>query len=166
MEEERRYMEELFRLYYRPLCLYALHFLDNTSETEDLVQECFTSFLMKYREGAVVRSPKSYLFGSVRNRCLDTLRKGYADHKNADAMEMSDEEEQERAELEARLWTAVDRLPSGRRRMLIMSKRDGMKYSEIADRLGVSERTVKNQISRALKSLREGAHKLYLLVVC
>ncbi|MDO5442928.1 MAG: sigma factor-like helix-turn-helix DNA-binding protein, partial [Bacteroidia bacterium] len=42
--------------------------------------------------------------------------------------------------------------------------RDGLKYAEIAERLGVSERTVRNQISRALKTLREGAKKVLMFI--
>ena len=43
-----------------------------------------------------------------------------------------------------------------------MSKRDGLKYEEIADELGLSVNTVRNQISKALKVLKEGARKLYM----
>lgn len=163
-------MEELFRMYYRSLCIYALHYLNDPSCAEDIVQECFASYWKRMQSGAKTDSPKSYLFSSVRNRCLDALRKNASIPGEVSSSALmagiSDEEEQERAELEAMLWTAVGRLPEGRRKMLIMSKRDGMKYSDIARSLGVSERTVRNQISRALKTLREGAKKLYLLIIC
>ena len=45
--------------------------------------------------------------------------------------------------------------------VFIMSKRDGLKYEEIAEELGLSVNTVSNQISNALKVLKEGVHKLY-----
>ena len=45
--------------------------------------------------------------------------------------------------------------------VFIMSKRDGLKYEEIAEELGLSVNTVRNQISKALKVLKEGVHKLY-----
>lgn len=74
---------------------------------------------------------------------------------------LTDEEAVSRAFDEAWLWTAIDKLPEKRRRILLMHKRDGLKYSEIAEQLDISERTVRNQLSRALKTLREGANKLY-----
>ena len=74
-----------------------------------------------------------------------------------DVSEISDEEAQARSEREALLWTAVDSLPAKRRKILLMSKRDGLKYEEIALRLGISENTVRNQISRALETLRSKA---------
>ena len=60
-----------------------------------------------------------------------------------------------RSEREARLWAAVDALPEMRRRCLLMAKRDGLSYKEIAQDLGLSENTVRNHISRALETLRE-----------
>ena len=69
---------------------------------------------------------------------------------------------QERSEIEARLWTAIDSLPEKCREVFLLSKRDGLKYEEIAAELEISENTVRNQISKALKILKEGAHKIYM----
>ena len=68
---------------------------------------------------------------------------------------ITDGEAVSRSEVESRLWSAIDRLPAQRRQILLMSKRDGMKYTEIASELGLSAFTVRNQISRALASLRK-----------
>ena len=46
-----------------------------------------------------------------------------------------------------------------------MSKRDGLKYEEIAQELGLSVNTVRNQISKALKVLKNGAIKIYTLIL-
>ena len=54
----------------------------------------------------------------------------------------------------------MDALPEMRRRCLLMAKRDGLSYKEIADELGLSEHTVRNHISRALESLREGSPQI------
>ena len=67
---------------------------------------------------------------------------------------ISDDEAILRSEREARLWAAVSRLPDRRRTILLMAKRDGMSHAAIAAELGLSENTVRNQISRALESLR------------
>ena len=60
-----------------------------------------------------------------------------------------------RSTVEANLWEAVSRLPHGRRELLLMSKRDGMTYEEIANAKGLSVNTVRNQIARALNALRK-----------
>ena len=157
-------IDNLFRLYYRPLCLYALHYMGDIDESEDVVQESFTSL---WESSSPVSAPKSYLYTSVRNRCIDRIRsKGKTETVPIDDVSsISDEEAQIRSEREALLWTAIDSLPPKRRKLLLMSKRDGLKYSEIALRMGISENTVRNQISRALDTLRKkGKEVLYFLL--
>ena len=55
---------------------------------------------------------------------------------------------------EAELWTAIDTLPQRCREVFLLSKRDRLKYREIAERLDISEKTVEHQVSKALKILR------------
>lgn len=74
---------------------------------------------------------------------------------------ISDEECEERSLIEARLWTAIDSLPERCREVFLLSKRDGLKYKEIADKLNVSIKTVENQMSKALRVLKEGSKKIY-----
>ena len=159
-----REIDNLFKLYYRPLCLYALHYMGDTDESEDIVQESFTSL---WQSPSSISDPKSYLYRTVRNRSIDRLRsKGKVDIVPLDDVSaISDEEAMLRSEREALLWTAVDSLPAKRRELLLLSKRDGLKYSEIAQRMGISENTVRNQISRALDALRKKAGEiLYFLL--
>jgi RNA polymerase sigma factor (sigma-70 family) len=119
----------------------------------------------KMEDGLEPASPKSYLSSIVHNACVDRLRREASHPFSGLPSDMeapvSDEEALDRSFAEAWLWTAIDELPEGRRRMLLMHKREGLSCAEIASRLGVSEGTVKNQISRALKSLRKGAWKIF-----
>lgn len=161
-------IDELFRLYYRPLCLYATHYLQSVDAAEDVVQEAFVALWEKMKAGEGLSLSKAYLSASVRNACIDILRRKSVHPESilpedAEAP-ITDEEALFRAYDEAWLWTAIESLPEGRRRMLMMHRRDGLKYSEIAERLGVSERTVRNQISRAMKTLREKAKRFFLFI--
>ncbi|MBO5876505.1 MAG: sigma-70 family RNA polymerase sigma factor, partial [Bacteroidales bacterium] len=72
---------------------------------------------------------------------------------------------EERSHIEAKLWTAIDSLPEKCRQVFLMSKRDGLKYEEIAQELGLSVNTVRNQISKALNVLKNGAIKIYTLIL-
>lgn len=162
-------IEGLFRHYYRPLCLYALHYLEDPALAEDAVQDVFAA-LWQDSGGTgdaqtPVSHPRAYLYAAVRNRCVDALRRrkssGAADAVSLDDLQprdldglISDEEAILRSEREARLWAAVNRLPARRRTILLMAKRDGMSYAAIAASLGLSENTVRNQVSRALEALR------------
>ena len=74
-----------FQQYYRPLCLYALHYLHDVDEAEDIVQDCFVRMLETERRDAASSAPKlslsnpqnqkSFLYTSVRNACVDQLRR-------------------------------------------------------------------------------------------
>jgi RNA polymerase sigma-70 factor (ECF subfamily) len=93
----------------------------------------------------------------VRNACIDILRKSrlVEDIESSDLENIiTDDEAKSRSEKEARLWTAIDNLPEKCRKIFLMSKRDGMKYREIAEELCISEKTVEHQISKALKRLQ------------
>ena len=107
----------------------------------------------------VTSSLKAYLFQSVRNRCLNALKvqgrvrsineevDGSADHE--------DRSEDEFTERTARVHAAIEGLPEERRKVFKLSRNEGLKYQEIADRLGISVKTVENQMGKALKTLRE-----------
>ena len=157
--------DDLFKYNYRPLCLYALHYIQNVDLAEDIVQDSYASLWEKLQEGDHVLNLKSYLYMMVRNRCLDHLRKKGLPTESLKPYDtygiIDDDDAQERSQTEARLWTAIDSLPEKCREVSIMSKRDGLKYEEIAEELGLSVNTVRNQISKALKVLKEGVHKLY-----
>lgn len=162
-------IEDLFRLNYRPLCLYALHYLQDTALVEDVVQECFTTLWEKMGQGTDVKNRRAYLYMTVRNRCLDHLRRKGLPTESLKPHDtygiIDDDDAEERSQIEARLWTAIDSLPDKCREVFLMSKRDGLKYEEIADELGLSVNTVRNQISKALNVLKNGAVKLYTFIL-
>ena len=147
-------LQLLFRHYYRPLCLYALHYINNVDDVEDVVQDCFVRLL---ESGSDPQNARAWLYAAVRNRCIDLLRRQQdvvvplAQGQDVAA----DEELRERSQREARLWEAVDALPPRQREVLLLAKRDGLTYRDIALRLGISEKTVEHQLSRALRKLRE-----------
>jgi RNA polymerase sigma-70 factor (ECF subfamily) len=159
-------LEELFRYNYRPLCLYALHYLGDSDMAEDVVQECFATLWEKLEAGLAVANRRAYLYMTVRNRCLDQLRRKGMQTESLKPYDtygiIDDDDAQERSQIEARLWTAIDSLPEKCREVFLMSKRDGLKYEEIATELGISENTVRNQISNALKVLKDGAIKIFM----
>ena len=70
-------INEAFRLYYRPLCLYALHYLGDTEEVEDVVQDCFVDLWVRMKaDRTPIENVKSYMYSMVRNRCLDARSPG------------------------------------------------------------------------------------------
>ena len=155
----------LYEQYFRQLCLYALHYVGDLDESKDIVQECFASLI---KNNPALSNPKVYLYNSVRNRCIDILRSKKKERiaPMDDLSYISDEEAQRRSEIEVQLWEAVDFLPPKRRELLLLNKRDGLKYSDIARLKGLSENTVRNQIFRAIESLRNNSKKILNFLFC
>ena len=155
----------LYEQYFRQLCLYALHYVGDLDESKDIVQECFASLI---KNNPALSNPKVYLYNSVRNRCIDLLRSRKKERiaPMDDLSYISDKEAQRRSEIEVQLWEAVDSLPPKRRELLLLNKRDGLKYSDIARLKGLSENTVRNQIFRAIESLRNNTKKILNFLFC
>ena len=72
-------IDNLFRLYYRPLCMYAARYLRDADAIEDIVQGAFIAYWEKAKIGKEPDTSKSYLYRIVHNRCIDALRKGGQD---------------------------------------------------------------------------------------
>jgi len=85
------------------------------------------------------------------------IREDYKTMKEQDRHESqrSGEDEMIVSELEQKIRQAIDRLPLERRKVFIMSRYDGLTYNQIAEKLGISVKTVENQMGKALKTLRE-----------
>ena len=161
-------IEVLFRTNYRPLCLYALHYLNDIDAVEDIVQDSFVDLWELLKGGKEIKNVKSYLYTMVKNRSLEKLKQDnlLTDDNILDKEEFEDEDLEERSYIESRLWSAIDSLPERCRDIFLMSKRDGLKYKEIAEELNISIKTVENQMSKALKTLKKGAINMYTFIFC
>jgi RNA polymerase sigma-70 factor (ECF subfamily) len=165
---DRTDIDDLFRLYYRPLCLYAARFLHDADAVEDIVQASFVTLWERTQaSGQEPDSPKAYLYRMVHNRCIDALRQAGPDAGISVEQlkeDVPDEETMDRSFVWARLWTAIDALPPKRREILLLNKRDGLSYAEIAQRMGISESTVHNQLTKAMQTLRIGADQVFFKI--
>ena len=74
--------EQVFRMFYMPLCDYAVMILGDQAEAEDVVQDLFTYLWKSRQEVRVQESVKSYLFTSVRFRALNVLKHKMIERKH------------------------------------------------------------------------------------
>jgi RNA polymerase sigma-70 factor, ECF subfamily len=150
--------ELVFNFYYSGLVVYADHIINNTVVSEDIVQSIFMK-LWETRETIEIRSLRSYFIQCVKNRCIDHLRnqqvKYRFDNRIPEEIQfVRDEDFWTKTELNELIEQSVENLPPRCREIFRMSRYENLKIADIADKLGISKRTVETQISKALKVLR------------
>lgn len=154
-----------FRKLYLPLGMFALRIVGDAEVAEEIVADTFANIWQKIHEGLEIDNFKAYIYQSVRNECLSFLRnkKEIIDLENI--LEV-DEETIDTSERDAKIWRAIDELPPKCREVFLLSKRDGLSNEEIAEEMGISIKTVKNQMTKAFSRLREAlssGHKPFFL---
>ena len=160
-----------FHLYYKHLVHFALTFLKQTSIAEDVVGDCFLKFWEKRESIASLSSVKPYLFTSVRNRCLDVLRKevhadNYTIHITKLPREVTPDLTQKLITAEAmhQVYLALQNLPDKYQQLFRMIYVEGKEMKEIAKELNLPLSTLKSQKARTLELLRRQLpHLGYLL---
>ena len=144
--------------FYTRLCFFADKFINDFDKSRSIAQEVFVELWMKRENLNIHYSVKSYLFNSVRNLCIDFLRKKKSVDKALKKIDTPENEEFrdyiEEAELNEHINKAIQALPEKCREIFILCKFEEMKYAEIAEKLGISIKTVEMQMGIALKKLR------------
>ncbi|MDE6339646.1 MAG: RNA polymerase sigma-70 factor [Muribaculaceae bacterium] len=154
-----------FRKLYLPLGMYAMRIVDDGEWAEDLVEDVFAKAWQIVSTGGEIENFRSYMYRSVRNACITFLR----DRKIMEDIGIIPEITEETVDTslrDAKIWKAIDELPERCREVFLMSKRDGLTNEEIAEELGISVKTVKNQMTKAFSRMREAlssGHKPFFL---
>ena len=163
---------QLYDRYWRPLYAVAYNRLRDASIVEDLIQDLFIDVWVKRRTLLIQQSLRAYLYAAVKNRVLDQIRKSitrenFVQHILATATDLDDTTSHGLAcnELDTALKQQVRQLPDQRRLIFELSRYEQLSHAEIAQRLNISPKTVENQLSRALKTLRRGLRELLMLAL-
>ena len=169
--------EMLYNEQYNSLCHFAHRFVLDLDTSREIVQGVFISIWEKRTCLPVEISLKSYLYTSVRNRCLDYLKHLNVEYEyeKMKIREIRDSGDNSfntiddpldgliTKELENAIKDAIESLPDKCREIFELSKYKGLKYREIAEELNISVKTVETQMSRAIFSLKKKLSS-YLMV--
>lgn len=152
----------VFEFYFPRLTRFAFTFLHNTSYSDDIVMEVMETFWMKRESLRSINNPKTYFYACVRNKCIDFIRK----KKDILAFDIDVEQvsqyftkrNPENIFLENELYDKIDRtvnaLPVKTRMVYRLIKEDGLKYSEVAEVMDISQKTVDYHLSNAMQMIR------------
>ncbi len=159
-EGDERIFRKLFERYYPRLCYFASSLLPFSESEEDVVQEAFEKLWQKRMNFYNLKAVKTFLYITVKNRCLNIHKHGKVVKKHADRRQEETIEAHTimdhllEAEVLEKVNGALQRLPPGCRSVLHLSYFEGLKNKEVAAQLKVSINTVKTQKQRGLSLLR------------
>lgn len=135
-----------------------MKYVGDLDEAKGLVHEVFVSVWEKFDSLPPDLNFNSYLYTAVRNRSLNYIRdkKKNVMLEHVAEHEMSDTSDtMVAAELEMKIEIAIQSLPEKCKEIFEMNRREGLKYAQIAEKQGISIKTVEAQMSKALNVLRE-----------
>ena len=151
-----------FDLYYAALCSTANFYVKQPTIAEEIVQGAFVDLWVNRKNIPANSSIKGYLKLAVKHDCLDHLKHKKIEEQYADQLkdEMMDSYEDVfddlvNKDLQIVLNSAINKLPKQCKEIFLMSRFKYMSYKEIATTLSLSLKTVENQMSKALKMMRE-----------
>ncbi len=176
LKDDRNSFKDIFNEYFHPLCHLGLHYLEDEDEAKEVVQDAFVKLWEIRNDLNVESNLRNFLFTLVKNSCLNTLKRRQIllkHHESIKWMEMHYQYESlarmgddymEFKELKAKIDHAIQHLPEHCRVVFELSRFEELKNREIAEILGVTQKTVEAHLTKALKILRNDL-KDYLPII-
>jgi len=166
---DKKIYDLVFKSYYSGLCTFAKDYLRSLDAAREISQEVFLYLWENRGKLQINSSLKAYLYRSVHNRCLNYIRDNLTlSHKEiqfdqlknqADLLFIGIPEDVHdkffSEQMEQELETAIELLPEQCKRIFRLCRYENLTYKEIAKLLNISPSTIKTQMSRAMKKLRE-----------
>lgn len=170
--------ELVFKTYYVRLCTYAYDYLKQQETAEDLVKDFFVDFWNNREKIQIKSSLSGYLFRSIHNACINYLEREKKRNKTSFTDDLTVIELKLRQplspdyppgnllakELEEQIDTEIEKLPPQCKEIFLLSRYEEMSHKKIAEKLNISENTVKVQIYRALTKLKQALHPFLILI--
>lgn len=153
--------ERVFKAHFKNLHAYACTIIKDEPAAEEIVQQVFFKLWERSKGLSISGSIAAYLYRAVYNESLNYLKhqkvqSGYEQFFNHTMKNENDTAGKRLSlkELETQLHRAMNELPEQCRTIFQLSRFEELRYREIADHLGISVKTVENQMGKALKILR------------
>jgi len=159
-DDETAY-KQLFCHFYKPLLQFAYTFTRSHETAEEVVSDVFISIWQRRRNLEEIANLKVYLYISTKNaalKCLLRQQKQVAisiDDLQVELESQYNDPEQlmMTAEMVARVEQAISDLPPRCKLVFKLIKEDGLRYKEVAEILGISVKTIDNQLTIALRKI-------------
>lgn len=158
----------IFHLYNMKLYPAVLKIVKSRAEAEEIIQNTFLKLWLNRHELPAIEKPGAWLSRIASNLALNALRDkaNYRRYTTMAGHSMLTEENDIQLNLNARelkslIAEAVEMMPAGRQQVFRMSRYEGLSRQEIAQKTGITESTVKNQLTSSLRFIQEYIVKKY-----
>jgi len=155
---EKSTFKEVFKNYYNPLVNFASNIIGE-KDAEDVVQDVFLKIWYQ-KDEIFMKSPKSFLFRAVYNKCIEKIRRLKVEKDYLDTLVTSSttinviEDVADTYMLKEKINKSLRQLPPKTREVFVLAKVNGLTYREIAEEMEISVKTVESHMSNAFKKLR------------
>jgi len=153
---------EIYKRYARSLADFTASKLFNLEDAQDIIHDLFVKFWEDRKQLLITSNLKTYLFTIARRRIIDKIRWNIIREEYsvmlqslANSYDPNTEEQMAAKELQQTINNSLNELSPKVKEIYHMSREENLSISEIAKKLILSEQTVKNQLSIALKHLRK-----------
>lgn len=153
---------QIYGFYQGRVFLFAFRLTKSKSDAEEVVQEVFVKLWEKRENINIDKSFSAYVLTITKNFILDKFKKASLDramqqkmYANMQAMQNASVDEIIKKELHRLQMQAINKLSPQQKKMFLLSREEELTYEEIANKLGISKNTVRNQISDALRTIRD-----------
>ena len=158
--KDEQAFDNFYTEHYKTFFLAAFNYLGDTGLAQEIVNDVFVKLWGSADTIEIESSLNAYIYRAVINRSLDVMDKNKRRQRRQREFNRLPEEtfelrEMEENELTISLYKAIDQLPEQCQKVFRMSRFEELKQQEIAERLAISIKTVKNHITHALKQLNK-----------
>ena len=171
-QRDGKAFEQVFKTHFKNLHGYAISILQDEVMAEDMVQNVFYKVWERSEHINISGPIAAYLYRAVNNESLNHLKhkKERAEHQmfvvhKGETGQGPASDTIQLKELQAKLREALQELPEQCRTVFQLSRFESLRYREIAERLGISVKTVENHMGKALKTLRTKLADFLVLIL-
>ncbi len=163
-------LSDIYRLYWKQLFMAAYNVLKDKATCEDIVQDIFYS-LWARRSGLQIHSSLSaYLHSAVRYRVFQQIKSGRAHESVFEDLDVRCQLPTPDAvligkEIDQKIHTAINELPEKCKEIYQLSRGRQLSHKEIASRMNISAKTVENQITIAIRKIRNALSDVSFLLL-